>query len=446
MKDVSREGETPPSVPNVATQGGETCRKGRSEPTIWTERMLAALENGVQGGKWYSLSDKAFGAPSLLAAFRKVKANQGAAGVDRMTISRFESNLDLEISRLSAALRDGTYRPQPIRRVWIPKPGSREKRGLGIPTVRDRVVQTAVHAALEPIFEREFREGSYGFRPGRSCHKALKKVWRRVKSSPTHVVDADLRKCFDTIPHELIMRGLDSKVSDGRLLGVVRAFLRQGVMEGGGAERAVAAEEGTPQGSVVSPLLANIALHGLDLMAEERGFDLVRFADDFVVLCESREEAEAALEAVSNWTTASGLTLHPVKTRIVNQGSGESFDFLGYKFKGHRVYPRTKSQQKFREFVRAATPRSSGASLAATVAILNPKIRGWYNYFRHSWPTEFPSMDGFVRRRLRSILGKQHGIRRYAKGSDNLRWPNAYFDQLGLFSMEQAHARRSILS
>lgn len=443
--EISKEREKPSPVPLGARQVGEMHRPVRAEPSIWTERMLTALDEGVKGGKWYSLGDKAFTAVSLVAAFGKVKANRGAAGVDRVTIARFEENLDLEISRLSKALMDGTYRPQGLRRVWIPKAGSGEKRGLGIPTVRDRVVQTAVLWALEPIFEREFLEGSYGFRSGRSCGQALKRVWRRVKSSPTHVVDADLRKCFDTIPHDLIVGGLEEKVSDGKLLGVVRALLRQGVMEGG-ADEASWSEEGTPQGSALSPFLANVALHGLDVLAKERGFDLVRFADDFVVLCESREEAESALAAVTQWTLESGMSLHPEKTRIVDHGSGESFEFLGYKFKGHRVYPRKKSEMSFRDKIRAVTPRNSGRSLRAIIADLNPVIRGWYRYFRHSWSTAFPPMDGFVRRRLRSILGRRHGIRRYSKGSDHVRWPNAYFEQRGLFSMELAHAKRSILS
>jgi RNA-directed DNA polymerase len=434
------------SVPQRAKQVEEVRSRWLwAEPAIWTDRMLTTLETGIEGGKWYSLCDKAFSVRSLHAAFGKVKANQGAPGIDGVTIARFERHLEEEIARLSRALMDGTYRPQAVKRVWIPKPGSREKRPLGIPTVRDRVVQAALRAAMEPIFEREFVAHSYGFRPGRSCGKALKHVWRSLKSGATHVVDADLRRFFDTIPHEHIMRGLESRISDGRLLGVVGLFLKQGVMDyaSGLEEESL---EGTPQGSVISPLLAKIALHEMDLEVEAHAHELVRYADDFVILCRGQEEAESALETVKDWTLRVGLRLHPEKTRIVDYANGESFVFLGYKFKGHRVYPSDKSLKKFRDKIREQTPRASGRSLAATVRALNPILRGWYRYFRHSWPTSFAAPDKFTRGRLRSILSKRRGVSRIARGSDHQRWPNAYFMELGLFSMQQAHANSSILS
>ena len=441
MKDASKEGETPALVPERATQVGERGFRVPSEPSIWTDRMLGALDKGVKGGKWFSLSDKAFSVKTLEAAFRKVKANGGSPGIDRVTIAQFEERLDEEIPRLSKSLMDGTYRPQAIKRVWIPKPGSKEKRPLGIPTVRDRVVQGAIRFALEPIFEKEFCDGSFGFRPGRSCHKALARVWRGLKAGRTYVVDADLRKCFDTIPHGFIMRGVEEKVSDGTLLHVIQLFLKQGVMQTGDGEAwELESTEGTPQGSVISPLLANIALHGLDLLAEAQGLELIRYADDFVVLCKDRDGAESALAAVKAWVLASGMSLHPEKTRIVDFAAGESFAFLGYEFKKGFVYPKRKSYQSMQNKVRAETPRNSGRSLAETISKLNPILRGWYIYYRYVRPGTFGQADGFVRRRLRSMLSRREGKNLHGGRQDNSRWPNDFFHERGLFSMERACA------
>jgi len=432
--------EEPATVPEKAGRVGKTLGVALC---IWSDSMLAALDNGVKGGKWYSLSDKAFSVRTLEAAFKKVKANGGAAGVDRVTIARFETNLAAELDRLSKTLMDGTYRPQAIKRVMIPKPGSHEKRPLGIPTVRDRVVQTALRAALEPIFEHGFCDGSFGFRPGRSCHQALRRVWLSLKSGKAFVVDADLRKFFDTIPHDLIMRGLKEKVSDGKLLALVGLFLKQGVME---AEDAWEYElsEGTPQGSVISPLLANIALHGMDRMAEGKGLDLVRYADDFVVLCSSREEAESALEDIEGWVEKAGLKLHPDKTRIVDYGSGESFEFLGYEFKGGKADPRSKSVNNLRNKIRDLTPQCGG-KLSDIIAELNSVLKGWYRYFRHGYGWKFERMDGFVRRRLRSILARRKRMGRFNLVRHHTAWPNAYFERMGLFSMQRAHVERRTL-
>jgi RNA-directed DNA polymerase len=299
---------------------------------------------------------------------------------------------------------------------------------------------------LEPIFEREFRDSSFGFRPGRSCRQALKRVWDHLKSGKTYVVDADLKRFFDTIPHEVILDGLKEKISDGRVLDLIHAYLRQGVMEFGVEIPEEAEGEGTPQGSPLSPLLANIALHGLDVLAEDSGYAIVRYADDFVILCESREQAESALERVKDWTQKNGLTLHPEKTRIVEYGNDESFEFLGFLFRKGKVFPRKKSVKNLRDKVRAKTPRNSGRSLNATISDLNRTLKGWYRYFRGCPIHAYESPDGFVRRRLRAMLDVRIGKRPCYHGDPAQRWPNAFFQAQGLFSMKQAALKASILS
>ncbi len=436
--------ELQPALVSVKTkQAGEVrARWACAEPTIWTDRMLSTLETGVKGGKWFSLADKAFSLKSLHAAFAKVKSNGGAAGVDGMTVKRTRKDLEGTLSRMHTELMDGTYRPKPVRRVWIPKPGSKEKRPLGIPTVRDRIVQTAVKAALEPIFEKEFCDGSFGFRPGRSCHKALSRVWKGLRRGNGFVVDADIRKFFDSIPHENIIRALEEKVSDGKVLGLVPAYLKQGVMDGVALEPS---EEGTPQGSSLSPLLANIALHGLDMLAQESNVELVRYADDFVVLAGTREEAESGLVLIQEWTLRNGLELHSDKTRIVDFGSGQSFDFLGFTFWPGSVRPSRKSIQNFMSKIRSKTPRYSGKSLQAIIAELNPVLRGWFGYFKPCPRQPLQEPDQFVRRRLRAMLDVRLGKRPVHTGLTNMRWPNSFFDRAGLFSMEAAKRESSIL-
>jgi len=428
----------PSLVFEETTQGGELRALWPwIEPTIWSDSMLTALVRGVKGGKWYSLGDKALRLPSLRAAFARVKANRGAPGVDGITIERFESRLDENLAQLERSLADGTYRPLPARRVWIDKPGTKEKRPLGIPTVRDRVVQTALKAALEPIFEMEFCDGSFGFRPGRSCKKALSRMWKSRKTHP-FVVDVDLRRFFDTIPHEVIMRGLKEKVSDGRVLGLIRMYLESGVLEGWSWDPT---EEGTPQGSVISPLLANVALHGLDVLAQ--GLRIVRYADDLVIQCETRQDAESALKMVREWSEQNGLTLHPEKTRIVDYGSGESFEFLGFEFRKDSFFPRKKSIKSFRAKVRDKTSRRSGKSLYAIIADLNPVLRGWQNYFAPSPAHVFRGVDEFVRRRLRAILAQRNGHYWWTTPANSKRWPISFFTERGLYSMLQAAKARA---
>ena len=409
-----------------------------AEPVVWTTRMLTALEQGVKGGQWFSLIDKVYPLLSLEAAFRKVEANKGAAGVDHVTIEMFAANLDTNLRRLSEDLRDGTYRPQAIRRTWIPKPGSREMRPLGIPTVRDRVVQAALRAVLEPIFERDFAQQSYGFRPERGAKDALRRVDELLKAGYTFVVDADLKSYFVTIPHAPLMALVGAKVSDGRVLSLVNAFLEQGVLSEQGIEQP---ETGTPQGAVLSPLLSNIYLDPLDHLIASRGWEMVRYADDFVILCRSEAEARAALDCVRDWTEQTGLILHPEKTHVVDATQKGGFDFLGYHFERGYKWPREKSLKKLKDRLRELTRRTNGESLMEIIRRINQTLRGWFEYFKHSHKTTFPRLDRWLRMRLRSILRQRAGGKGQGKGKDHFRWPNAFFGARGLFNLSAAHAR-----
>ena len=262
--------QLPDAVPAGAKPAGEIRARGAwVEAEVWTERMWTALEEGVWGGKWFSLMDKVDAVPNLRKAVERVRANGGAAGVDHVTVQEFEHHLEANLEKLSRRLKDGSYRPQAIRRVWIPKPGGKEKRPLGIPTVRDRVVQAALRAVLEPIFERDFAAQSYGFRPNRGGKEALRRVDALLKAGYSWVVDADLKSYFDTIPHAALLDRMREKVTDGKVLGLVEAFLTAKVME---TAEGWTPEEGTPQGAVISPLLSNLYLDPLDRQMAEVGF------------------------------------------------------------------------------------------------------------------------------------------------------------------------------
>ena len=437
MTDQTTE-QQPTAVSEATKQVGEIrARWAWVEPAVWTERMLTALEVGVKGGKWFSLMDKVYAQANLRAAFAKVKANGGAAGVDQVTVKMFERHLEENLNRLAQTLRDGTYRPQAVKRVWIPKPVSREQRPLGIPTVRDRVVQAALRAVLEPIFERDFAEQSYGFRPQRGCQQALRRVDQLLQGGYHWVVDADLKSYFDTIPHGKLREGVEVKISDGRVIALLEAFVKQKVLD---SAKSWTPEGGTPQGAVISPLLSNIYLDPLDQQMAAAGIEMVRYADDFVLLCRSEEEAQQALEQVRQWTASAGLVLHPVKTRIVDAWRG-GFDFLGYHFERGQKWPRDKSLQKFKETIRSKTQRNRGISLKVIISEVNRTVKGWMEYFQHSHRKTFPELDQWIRMRLRSLLRRRRGRRGYSSRWDHLRWPNAFFAEQGLYSLVAAHAR-----
>lgn len=429
------------AVPERAKQGTDTHKRDWSwvEASVWTQRMLAALDEGVKGGKWFSLIDKVYRDTTLAVGWQKVRANRGAAGVDGQSVAGFAAHAERYLGELEEQWKSGQYEPQPVRRVEIPK-GPGKVRALGIPVVKDRVVQAALKVVIEPILEREFLEVSYGFRPGRSCKQALREVDRWLKEGYCHVVDADLRSYFDTIPHERLMQRLGQSISDGRLLALVERYLRQDVMTAMNSWRPTA---GTPQGAVISPLLANLYLHSLDERLVGLGYKLVRYADDFVVLCQSAEQARAALEQVRAWVEENGLRLNEDKTHVGDcRIQGEGFDFLGYRFEAGRREVRRKSLQALREKIRAKTPRNRGQSLARIIAELNPMLRGWFAYFQHARASTFDRIDGFIRRRLRALLRRHErrpGFGRCQR--DHARWPNAFFAAQGLFTLATAHAQ-----
>lgn len=268
----------PLRVSEATKQGGEIYdRWPWVEVAVWTPRMLTALETGIKGGKWFSLIDKVYAPANLQAAWRKVKANAGAAGVDHQTIEMFEQHLETNLTNLSRGLREGQYRPAAVKRVLIPKPGSREMRPLGIPTVRDRVAQAALRQVLEPIFERTFAAQSYGFRPGRGAKDALRRVDQLLCAGAVWVVDADLKSFFDTIPRARLRERIEEQIADGRVLELIEAMMHQGVLC---ETEMIEPEAGTPQGAVISPLLANVYLNPLDHLMARQGWEMVRYADD----------------------------------------------------------------------------------------------------------------------------------------------------------------------
>jgi RNA-directed DNA polymerase len=435
-KPKKRKNYSPVTVPFGAIPAGEIPGIAQwAHRTVWTERMLDTLLQGkVRGGKWHTLIGKVMDRRNLYSSALKVLGNDGAPGVDRQTTESFYAKRWEELGRLEHLLREDQYRPSPVRRTWIPKPGSTEKRPLGIPTVRDRVVQTALVHVIEPILDATFHERSYGFRHGRGCHQALRRVEELLDAGHVYVVDADLKGYFDTIPKDRLLDLVRRKISDSRVLALIKMYLDQGIME---ELRLWTPVTGVPQGAVLSPVLANLYLNPLDHQMAERGYEMVRYADDFVILCRTLEDAQAALREVQQWVQEQGLTLHPTKTQIVDARE-QSFAFLGYSFRGRFRFPRAKSHEKFMDRIRELTPRKSGEPLACVIQRLNRTLRGWFNYFRHCFWNIFEDYDQRIRERLRSLLQKRHrhNPRRLTR---QRRWPNDFFTRTGLLSLQAAH-------
>ena len=419
-----------------ARQGEETeSRWDWVERAAWSDRMLDALERGLKGGKWFSLIDKVVSDRNLRAAWARVRSNRGAAGIDRQGVGQFAKNEEYELNRLRSELMEHRYRPHPVLRRHIPKPGTKKTRPLGIPTVRDRVVQQAVRQVIEPIFENQFIETSFGFRPRRGSKDALRRVQALLDSGHTWVVDADIESYFDTIEHGLLMNEVRRHVADGKVLDLLTSFLNQEVFESCQQWKPTL---GTPQGAVISPLLANIYLHPVDVRLQQAGFEVVRYADDLVVMCRTESRAQQALSLLRECMDDRGLKLHPEKTKLVDATAKGGFDFLGYHFERGLRWPRDKSRMALKDRLRPMTRRTSGRSLAVIIADINPVLKGWYAYFKHGQKNVLADLDGWVRMRLRSILRRRHGGQGRGRGSDHYRWPNAYFHELGLFCMTKS--------
>jgi RNA-directed DNA polymerase len=416
-------------------------RLGKRTYPAWTPAMVEAIERyQKEGRRWYLLYDKLHDRRNLLEAWSQVEANGGAAGVSGETVERLGKTRDEWLPRLAEDLKERKYEVRPIRRKLIPKgDGSGRMRELGIPEVRDRVVQAAVVRVIEPIFEKKFLDESYGFRPERSAHQALAQVERAITTDRPYVVDADIRNCFGSIPHDELMEEVAEEISDAKLLALIERFIKADIVE---EMNRWTPEEGTPQGAVLSPLLANIYLHKFDRAMTQAGYEVVRYADDFVVLCRTKEEAEAARKKAEETLREMGLEMHPEKTRVVD-AKKDRFQFLGYEFWPGGREPRPSSRKKLHDRIRARTPRKSGVSMRETIRRLNPMLVGWYGYFRYSFYNVFTEVDGLVRRRLRSILRKFAKRRGAARREDNTRYPNRLFHQMGLVSVSQRHEREA---
>jgi RNA-directed DNA polymerase len=412
-----------------------------SRHPAWTESMKAALKTRQEnGGKWFSLMDRMWDPTLLKAAWERLtrgmtgEERRRGSGVDGVTVEEFAKGAGERVLDLAIELRAGKYRPRAVRRQYIPKPGTTKKRPLGLPCVRDKVVQEALRSLIEPIFEVEFLEGSHGFRPKRSTDTACQRLEEHLKAGEEWIVDADITGFFDNIDHDKQLDQVNRRIADGKVLGLIRAFLEAGVMEGMEVRHSTT---GTPQGGVISPLLANIFLHAMDEELEARGIAWVRYADDFLLLCKTREEAGSALEAVRGILEGLGLTLSPEKTRIAHLDEG--FDFLGWHYQGRRRWPRVKSVKALRHKLREKTRRLRSGSMELICSELQPILRGWGNFFKdgNSGGT-FGDISSWLRRRLRSILHRRHKGRGIGSPGLNSRWPNSCFAAWGLIDLGAA--------
>ena len=368
--------------------------------------------------------------PLLATAFRNVKRNRGAAGIDKVSIVLYENNLGQNLLALMRRLKDGSYRSLPLRRVHIPK-GDGNMRPLGIPAVRDRIAQEVLRLLLSPLCERIFHDDSYGFRPARNCHQAVERLLQLHRQGYTHVLDADIKGFFDNIPHAVIMAGVAAEVADGNILQIVERFLKAGVMEEGVFQPT---RLGTPQGGVISPLLANIALNGLDWHLHNAGYRFVRYADDFVVLCQTQVEVEEAHAQVENHLRQVGLTLSAEKTKVTQFREG--FAFLGFAISAWTVTMRPKAVEKYKTKIRELTTRKHNLD-QEVVKKVNAVVRGTANYFATGFSKVsnlFRSLDRWLRMRIRAMKYKRKSL------EDNWRLRGKHIRKMGFVFLSDARA------
>lgn len=376
--------------------------------------------------KAHSLIDKVYRWENLYRAWRRVRANKGSHGLDRVTIRAFEADLENHLREIQRKLMERRYTPQPVRRVYIPKGSDPKKvRPLGIPVVADRVVGQALLQIVDPLFDATMSDRSFGFRKGRKAHHAIATAIQDGREGYRHVVDADIASFFDRIDHDVVMSRVRARIADGRVLDLIEAFLKAGVHEEGAVTIPTV---GTPQGGVISPWLSNLVLDDLDKAIEAKGWRHVRYADDFVVLCATRQEAVEALAYVKEVLGGLKLSLHETKTRLTDFQEG--FDFLGFRFHGYRLGVRPKAIEHFKDRIRTLTKRQQGRNVDAVIEDLSPVVRGWGRYFGCAEvATLFRRLDGWIRMRIRSFRFK----RRCRK--DNHRLRNRRLRKWGLLSL-----------
>lgn len=382
--------------------------------------------------KFHSLRDKVFSLKNLYSAFQHVKKNKGKAGLDRVSIKQFEAQLDMNIMNIHKELKTDIYKPSPVLRVYIPK-GRHDKRPLGIPIVKDRVIQQAFRQIIEPIFEKDFSDNSFGFRPQRSCHNAIKRAEQYKQQGYRYILDADIKAFYDTLPHKLILGRLREKIADGWVLNSITNMLKAGIMEDGVIHET---NEGSPQGGVISPLLANLVGDIIDKELEKAGYKFVRYADDFIVMTKTKEELPAALSSVKEIIEGRlGLKLSEDKTKLTNFKRG--FRFLGYDFIGRYKGISIKSLEKLKDNIRDITKRIQGVNLKTIIDRLNPVIRGHVNYFRlGDVQSAYRKIDCWIRMRLRCFKFKRKWR------TDNKRFPIHRFKKMGLLSFEEEYLKR----
>lgn len=385
-----------------------------------------AVSHGRPVRKAHSLIDKVYLWKNLWTAWRKVRANKGAHGLDRVTIHMYETQCEIHLREIQRKLKERRYTPEPVRRVYIPKASDpKKKRPLGIPTVNDRIVQQAILQVVEPLFDDQMSPRSFGFRKGRRAHGAIATLVRDAKNGYRCVVDADIASFFDRIDHDVVMSRVRARIADGRVLDLIEAFLAAGVAEDG---EIVHSTEGTPQGGVISPWLSNLVLDDLDKAIEAKGWPHVRYADDFVVLTRSPEEAEEALAFVKEVLGELKLSLHETKTRLTDFREG--FEFLGFRFRRYRLGVRPASIEKFKARIRTVTRRQQGRNVDAVLADLNPILRGWSGYFGVAEVTALlTKLDRWIRMRIRAFRFKRK------RHTDNWRLPNRRLRKWGLLSL-----------